>query len=247
VEEDDMRKSVAFVIAGTVAVAGCSHRDVEGGGATVSRNYQVGNFQQVELAGHYDVDIRTGGAVSVSAQGPENVLNRLIVEVEGDKLTIHPKNDGGWFHFGRHFSREAVHVVVTVPTLTGATLAGSGVINVDKVQGGRFEGTVAGSGQLNLASVDVQSLKLNIAGSGSAKAGQGKAQSAEFDIAGSGNLDAGAVQTQQVKVSIAGSGGVNAHASGSADVDIMGSGDVNIAGGAKCNVSKAGSGNVRCS
>lgn len=243
-----MRKSVAFVIAGAAALAACSRGSAEDGGPTVSRNYQVGNFQQVELAGHYDVDIRTGAPVSVSAQGPQNVIERLQVDVDGDKLRIRPKNDGGWFHFGRsHFSREAIHIIVTVPTLAGATLAGSGVINVDKVQGPNFEGTVAGSGKLNLASVDVQSLKLNIAGSGSTKAGQGKAQSAKYDIAGSGSVEAGSVQTQDLKVTIAGSGDVNAHAAGTADVDIMGSGDVNIAGGAKCKVTKAGSGNVRCS
>jgi hypothetical protein len=240
-----MHKSVAFVIAGTAALAACHHGD-EGGGPTVSRNYQVGSFQEVELAGHYDVQIHTGGPVSVSATGPENVLNRLKVEVDGNKLTIHPENNHGWFHFGYHRS-EPVHVTVTVPTLTGATLAGSGSINVDKLQGGSFEGTVAGSGQLNVTSVDVQQLKLSIAGSGSAKAGQGKAQSANYDIAGSGDVDAGAVQTQQVKVSIAGSGGVKANATATADVDIMGSGDVNITGGAKCTVNKAGSGNVHCS
>ncbi|HZU51585.1 MAG TPA: head GIN domain-containing protein [Sphingomicrobium sp.] len=242
-----MRKSLAFVIAGTGMLAACTNGDAESGGPTVSRNYQVGSFQEVELAGHYDVEIRTGSPISVNARGPENVLNRLRVEVDGNKLTIGPKNEGGWFHFGRRFSRETVHVTVTVPTLTSATLAGSGVLNVDKVQGGSFEGTVAGSGQLNLTSVDVQSLKLNIAGSGSAKAGQGKAQSAEVDIAGSGNVDAGAVHTNQVKVSIAGSGGVRANASNTATVDIMGSGDVDISGGAKCTVSKAGAGNVRCS
>lgn len=242
-----MRKSLALAIAGSAALAGCSHGEAEGGGPTVSRNYQVGNFQKIELAGHYDVQIRTGGPVSVSAQGPENVLNRLRVEVDGDKLTIGPKNNNGWFHFGRRFSRETVHVTVTVPTLTGATLAGSGAINVDKVQGGNFEGTVAGSGQLNIGAVDVQSLKMSIAGSGNAKAAQGKAQSAEYEIAGSGSLDASAIQTQQVKVDIAGSGGVRANASATANVDIMGSGDVEISGGAKCTVSKAASGNVRCS
>lgn len=241
-----MHKSVAFVIAASAALAAC-HQGNEGGGPTVSRNYQVGNFQEVELAGHYDVQIHTGGPVSVSATGPENVLNRLKVEVDGNKLTIHPENNRGWFHFGLHGSRETVHVNVTVPTLTGATLAGSGAINIDKLQGGNFEGTVAGSGQLNVTSVDVQQLKLSIAGSGSAKAGQGKAQSAEYDIAGSGDIDAPAVQTQQVKVSIAGSGGVRANASATANVDIMGSGDVNITGGAKCTVNKAGSGDVHCS
>ena len=241
-----MRKSVAAaVIAASAATSACSHAQ-EGPGANVSRNYQVGAFQEIEVAGPYDVDVRTGGNPSVSAQGSENLLKRTVVEVRGDKLVIHPEREHGFFHFGWSTNGKA-HFTVTVPQLSGATIAGSGDIRVDKVQGNSFDGTVAGSGGLNVMTMDVQSLKLSIAGSGGVKAGTGKAQSAEYEIAGSGDVDAGAIQTQQAKVSIAGSGSVRAHASGTADVSIMGSGDVDLSGGAKCSISKAGSGNVRCS
>lgn len=240
-----MRKSVAAVIAASAAVAGCQVR-AQDGGPTVSRNYQVGNFQQIEVAGPYDVEVRTGGNPGVSARGSQKLLERTVVEVRGDKLLIHPEQHNGLFHFGWSNHGKA-HFAVTVPQLSGATIAGSGDIRVDKVQGQRFEGTVAGSGGIDVAAMDVQALKLSIAGSGGVKAGSGKAQSAEYEIAGSGDVDAGAIAAQQVKVSIAGSGGVKAHASGTADVSIMGSGDVDVSGGAKCSVSKAGSGNVRCS
>jgi hypothetical protein len=240
-----MRYSVAAAIAASAALAGCHASAEEGGGATVSRNYQVGNFQQIEVAGPYDVDVRTGGNPGVSARGSEKLLERTVVEVQGNKLIIHPENNHGFFHFG-WTSHGKASFTVTVPQLAGATIAGSGDIRVDKVAGPRFEGTVAGSGGIDVAALDVQQLKLSIAGSGGVK-GAGKAQSAEYEIAGSGDVDAGAIQTQQVKVSIAGSGGVKAHSAGTADVSIMGSGDVEVAGGAKCNVSKAGSGSVRCS
>ena len=241
-----MRKSVAAVIAASVAVSGCSRVHAEEGGATISRNYQVGNFQEIEVAGPYDVEVRTGANPSVSARGAEKLLERTTVEVKGDKLVIRPENNHNWFHFGWSTHGHA-NFTVTVPQLSGATIAGSGGIRVDKVQGDRFDGTVAGSGGIDVAVINVQTLKLAIAGSGSAKAASGKAQSADYDIAGSGDLDAGGVQTQQAKVSIAGSGSVKAQATGSADVSIMGSGDVDVSGGAKCSVSKAGSGNVRCS
>lgn len=243
-----MRKSIAAAaIAASAAVAGCQVHAEEGGGATVSRNYQVGNFQKIEVAGPYDVEVRTGSNPSVSARGSEKLLERTTVEVRGDKLVIIPEKHGnGWFHWGWSTHGEA-SFVVTVPQLAGATIAGSGDIRVDRVQGQDFEGTVAGSGGLNVATLDVQDLKLAIAGSGGVKAGMGKANSAKYEIAGSGDIDAGAVQAQQAKVSIAGSGSVRAHASGTADVSIMGSGDVDVAGGAKCSVSKQGSGNVRCS
>ena len=241
-----MRKSVAAaaMIAASVAASACG-RSHEADGATGSRTYQVGNFQAIEVAGPYQVDVRTGGNPGVSAQGSERLLERTIVEVRGDKLVIRPERHG-WFNFGWSSNGRA-KFMVTVPQLSGATIAGSGDINVDKVQGKRFEGNVAGSGGLNVANMDVDSLKLSIAGSGGVKAGTGKAQSAEYEIAGSGDVDAGAIQVQQAKVSIAGSGGVHAHATGTADVSIMGSGDVDVSGGAKCNISKAGSGNVRCS
>jgi hypothetical protein len=242
-----MRKSVAAaVIAASAATSACGHSREEGPGAAVSRSYQIGNFQAIEVAGPYDVEVRTGGNPGVSAQGSEKLLERTVVEVKGDKLVIRPQEHHSWFSFGWS-SHGKAHFTVTVPQLREATIAGSGDIHVDKVQGNSFEGTVAGSGGIDVASMNVQSLKLSIGGSGGVKAGTGKAQSAEYEIAGSGDVDAGAIQTQQAKVSIAGSGSVKAHANGTADVSIMGSGNVDVSGGAKCNISKAGSGNVRCS
>ena len=242
-----MRKSIAtVVIAGSAATAACSYHRSEDAGPTVSRNYQVGNFQKLEVAGPYEVEVRTGAKPGVSARGGEKLLSQTTVEVQGDKLVIRPQEQRHFFQwsFGSHGK---AHFTVTVPALNAATIAGSGDIDVDKVQGDSFEGMVAGSGSLAVTNVDVQALKLSIGGSGDAKASAGKAQSGEYSISGSGGIDAGGIHTQQAKVSIAGSGSVKANAATAADVSIMGSGDVDVSGGAKCNVEKHGSGDVRCS
>ena len=240
-----MQRSLAAAIAASAVLSGCHVRAGEGGGSTVSRNYQVGNFQTIEVAGPYDVEVRTGSNPSVAAHGSQKLLERTVVEVEGDKLVIHPENNHSFFHFGWSNHGKATFTV-TVPKLSGATIAGSGDIHVDRVEGSQFEGSVAGSGGITVANFDVQQLKLSIAGSGGVK-GSGKAKSAVYDIAGSGGIDGSGIVAEQAKVSIAGSGDVKAHATGTADVSIMGSGDVDVSGGAKCTVSKAGSGNVRCS
>ena len=242
-----MRKSIAAaVMAASAATGACNHERHENLGPTTSHNYPVGNFDRIEVAGNYDVDVRTGANPSVSASGPQKLLERTVVEVKGDKLMIHPRERKGWFHMGWSNDGSA-RFTVTVPQVRDATIAGSGDLRVDNVRGDQFEGTVAGSGDLALANVDVHSLKLTIAGSGNAKAGAGKAQTAEYEIAGSGGVDGGGVTAERAKVSIAGSGSIKANATGAADVDIMGSGNVDVTGGAKCNVSKAGSGNVTCS
>ena len=238
-----------FVIPATAAIvlaaAGCNAARGEDTGPSVSRNYSVGAFDQIEVAGPYEVEVATGSGPSVRATGAEQSIERMVVEVEGSTLKIHPRKRKG-FTIGWSKDRKVV-LQVTVPSLRGAEVAGSGDIRIDKVSGDHFEGGIAGSGGLRLGQVQVNSLSLGIAGSGGANLGQGRAKRVEYEIAGSGDIDGGALAAEQASVSIAGSGKVVANASGTADVDIAGSGDVRVTGGAKCNVSKAGSGDVRCS
>ncbi|HYX47332.1 MAG TPA: head GIN domain-containing protein [Sphingomicrobium sp.] len=243
-----MRKFIATaaIVAASASTGACGRMHQENAGPTVSRNYQVGNFHEIEVAGPYDVNVRTGSNVAVSAEGPQKILDHAVVEVEGDKLVIRSENHVSLFSWGFGSHGKTVFTV-TVPQLRAATMAGSGDLNIDKVQGDQFEGKMAGSGDLGVGSLNVQSLKLAMAGAGDTKIGSGQAQNAEYKIVGSGDIDAPGVNTQQLTVSIAGSGNIRAHATGAAEVTIMGSGDVEVSGGAKCTVTKHGSGDVRCS
>lgn len=237
--------AIAVVAAAAAASAGCTAGRSESGGPAVSRTYQVGSFERIEVAGPYEVDVRTGSGPSVSASGPERSIERMVVEVDGDTLKVHPKKRGG-FRFSWS-DRDPVRLAVTVPSLRAAEIAGSGDIRVDRVTGESFEGGVAGSGDLRLGEVKVSRLKMGIAGSGEIRAERGSAGRAEYDIAGSGDIDVGSVTADVASVSIAGSGNVNGNATGTARVEIAGSGNVRLRGGARCEVSRAGSGNVDCS
>ena len=239
-----MRKMILMAIAAAAASAGCESRAQEGGSAT-QRSYQVGGFDRVEVAGPYDVRVRTGASPSVSASGPQELIERLVVEVKDGRLQIHPRKERGGFNWNSN--RGTATVDVTVPMLRAAAIAGSGEVRVDNISGDRFDGSVAGSGDLHLDSLQVQALKLSIAGSGDVRVAAGQAGNADYSIAGSGDIDAARVRAGTAAVSIAGSGNINGHAAETAAVSIIGSGNVELTGGAKCTVSKAGSGSVRCS
>lgn len=241
-----MRKAILMAIAAAAASAGCESRAQDGsGGPAVQRSYQVGSFDRVEVAGPYDVRIRTGGAPSVSASGPQELVERLVVEVKDGRLLIHPRKERNGFNWS---SRKGTATVdVSAPALRGAAIAGSGGIRVDRVTGGRFDGSIAGSGDLSVDALEVQELGLSIAGSGDVRAAAGRTVRADYSIAGSGNINAESIQADTAKVSIAGSGSVHGRATQTADVSIMGSGDVNLTGGARCSVSKVGSGRANCS
>ena len=240
-----MIRTATLTVAAALAVSAChvgADAEERDPGSTVSRNYQLGAFDKIEVAGPYEVTIATGGAPGASATGGDKLLDETEVVVDGDTLKIRPKKKSGirWL-WGK---RGKAQFTVTTAVLRGAEIAGSGKVAVDKVIGD-FKGGVAGSGNLQLAAVNGGAVEFEIAGSGKIGA-SGKAQSTKVDIAGSGDVDASGLAAKTAAVSIAGSGNVRASASDTAKVDIAGSGNVKISGGAKCDVSKAGSGNVTC-
>lgn len=237
-----MRGMMVLGVMAAMAATGCSAARGRDPGPQVDRSYTVGNFDKIDLAGAYDLTVRTGAAVSVKAHGGANILERLKVEVRNGTLVIEPK-EKGW-HWGNHGK---VKLDVTVPALSAAQLSGAGDININEVKGNRFAGGVHGAGDLTVEKAEVGELRLEINGAGSAVVRSGTAKSVALDVSGAGDVDTKGVKAETASVSIAGAGGARANASQTASVSIMGAGDVEMVGGAKCSVSKAGAGNVSCS
>lgn len=217
-----------------------SQPGVPASGQGTSRTYQVAGFTGVALKGSDDADVRVGQAFSVRAEGPSDRLDDLKIVKDGDTLKISRKSNHMSWGGGRD-----VKVFVTMPAIRSASIAGSGNMTVDRVEGGGFDGSTAGSGDLSIGQMQVDQVKLSIAGSGNIAA-SGAAKQASLSIAGSGGIDAGGLTASQADVSVAGSGDVKATVNGHAKVSMMGSGDVDLGGGATCDVSKMGSGTVTC-
>ena len=213
----------------------------EARGTGPSRDYAMSGFSAVELHGSDDVEVRVGPAFSVRAQGPAEELDRLQITRSGDSLRIGRKRTTGMNWSGG----EGVKVFVTMPSLAGASVSGSGDMTVDRVEGDRFSGTVAGSGSLAVGAMRADDVSLSIAGSGDL-IGAGTARTLKMEIAGSGDIDARQLTASEARVSIAGSGNARAAVNGPARISIAGSGDVELGGSPRCTTSKVGSGEVRC-
>lgn len=243
----------ALIIALPLAITPLAACSIEGSGSDstpglpasgtgTTRTFAAADFTAVELRGSDDVDVRIGAAFSVRAEGPAAELDKLKIERDGDTLKVGRIGRKG-YNWSDGKSKVTVHV--TMPRIAEASLAGSGNLTVDRVEGQDFEGELAGSGNLTIGTIAVQKAKFEVAGSGNAKVA-GTAKQFEASIAGSGNVDAAGLKAEGAEVSIAGSGSVHADVTGPAEVDLMGSGDVDLGKGAKCTTSKMGSGDVTC-
>lgn len=236
----------ALVAAAALPLSACNFANgmsgdvVQPSGQGGTRSYQVADFTGVSLRGADDVEIRTG-AFSVTAEGDSALLEKLEVRKDGNTLRIGRK-DGDWNWGGDKGAR----IIVTLPALASADIAGSGDMTIDQAKGD-FSGAVAGSGNMTLASLAGGRADLSIAGSGDISVSGGTASALDVSIAGSGNVKAPGLKAMSADISIAGSGNVRAQVSDTADISLVGSGDVELTGGAKCTVSSMGSGDARCS
>ncbi len=235
-----MRNASLILPALLLSACGVAESTTPGPGG--SRSFDVSGFDKVELAGSDNVSVKIGSGFSVQATGPEKVLERLKIEIDGSTLSISRKSRGwlkGWNDDGHAL------VTVTMPLIKSAELAGSGDFTIDRVETPEFEANLAGSGNLAVKSAQVEKLEVSLAGSGDVTLA-GVTKTIDISLAGSGNVKAKDISATEASISIAGSGNVDASASGSASISIAGSGDVNITGTTNCKTSKMGSGEVRC-
>src|SRR3569623_653559 len=123
-----MPRSLAMDIISAIASAAArnsrhSHSHPEG--PDVEREFEVAEFDRIEIAAPVDVDVDVGSPARVHASGPPWALDSIRVEAEGGRLFIGCDGD----------CDGDVSLSVSVPTLRGLRNSGSRDDSVDKVAG----------------------------------------------------------------------------------------------------------------
>ena len=208
-----------------------------------ARNFPVARFDRIQSSVPFDVRVHTGAVPSVRAQGPQDALDRLVVEVSNGELVIRSQR-GNWWS-GWNWRRERAIIDVTVPTLRGAVLNGPGDLAIDRVQARSFAGTLRGPGDLSVASLDTGDVTLTLDGPGNITA-TGRAATARIALGGPGDVRAGGLTVRDATVHLSGPGDITLNATGVVNGSLSGPGDITIRGGARCAISKRGPGDVSC-
>lgn len=250
-----MRKHLIILPLFALSLAGCGYSvsdavdDIKGqegsdfadGQIISTAATQTGSFTKVKALGPDNIIFVTGSTTTIKAEGNAEAIATLRYKLEDGAIIIGRKN-GKWFGD----EGKGVTITITAPSLSEASLAGSGDFAADKMSGDNVEVKIAGSGNLKVGAVTAKTLTTKIAGSGDAMLA-GTATSVDFSVLGSGNIDAQQLKATDAEVSIAGSGDVRVNATGQVEAKVAGSGDINVTGGAKCTSKSMGSGSISCS
>lgn len=212
--------------------------NISGEGPVITRTLDIDDFDGVVNGFSCDVEITQGNTHKVIVEGQENILDNLILKAEGGILKI---------KYDRMVRRASkVKIYLTMPTLTRASLSGSGDMRTTNHFDGLqdLEVGISGSGNLTL-NASAKSINTRISGSGSVVL-EGDTQGLEVSISGSGNLDARGMGADECLVGISGSGNATVFVNQTLEAKVSGSGNVRYKGDvAKVQSRVSGSGSVR--
>lgn len=167
------------------------------------KQFDVKDFNQVNLTGVYVVKIEQGTAFKVTVDGRESDIEKLDVRVENNVLRI--GNNPKFNFFGRN---RRIGITVVMPTVKALHLAGATVAQVKGFENlGSLDVDIAGASKTSI-NVKVQKLDLSVSGASKVVL-RGKANTLNADLAGACALDAVAMQVQNADVSAAGASRAN--------------------------------------
>lgn len=216
----------------------CEMDEVDGNGERVDERRELSSFDRVRSDADLELRITQADTPSVVISIDENLQELVKTRVSEGVLYIDTREDIGEVVSGPH-------VLIQVPELLAAKLAGSGRIATELDQPElpfdlfltgsgvmAFSGRTAvvgaylsGSGDMKLAG-ETSDFDAELSGSGSIRAKGLLAESGSLDLDGSGDISASI--SESVTVSLSGSGSIDLYGDPSIDAyDHSGSGDIN--------------------
>ena len=200
----------------------------------------VSDFKAVSFGIAGNLYITIGSPYKVTLEGDDGYLRDIETYVKDGRLHIRHENN-------RFFNDERADVYVTMPSITGLGVSGSGKARIEsRVQADAFDVSVSGSGKLYIADLSADSFGCSISGSGDVIIeGKGDSDNGKITISGSGNYAGPDFEIDHLAVRVSGSGSCYCKAGDSLQASISGSGNVTYKGDPRIDARVSGSGRVR--
>lgn len=227
-----------------------------GKGEIVTSVLTVGEFNELEASGAFDIIVSQGDTQIVELEGHQNIIEKVETSLVNGHLEIDLKRGC--------YNDYVLTVYITVPDIEEVKISGSGDIIIEEFDeldqldliitgSGNIYGDynfpvnnlsfyISGSGNIDFASTSLN-ISSEIEGSGNVTL-SGTANTHEAIITGSGSFHTFNLITDNTSISIEGSGDCEVFANNTLNIDISGSGNVYYKGDPNLNINISGSGKV---
>ncbi|MDK2762356.1 MAG: DUF2807 domain-containing protein [Sphingopyxis sp.] len=225
------------------AVAAAAALMFAGPASAAEKRFGLTSFEAIEVNADYIVEVTTRAPVGAVATGPQDALDRLIVEARDGRLVIGERKFAG--DEKRGAPRGPVTIRVNANNLRSATIGGVGALRIDRLKATRVNVGLRGPGALSVGAIETDRLSVTMIGNGTMTLA-GSAKQAQVIVSGAGLFDADALAVGDLKFDGEGAGENRLHAVKIAGVTARGTGRTVVRGRPVCTVRNFGSGSLQC-
>lgn len=217
---------------------GISINAVQGSGDMVSRDFDIAEFNVLNVLGGYVVIYRQSQTPAVTIQMQENLFDYINVASEDGILRI---SSDRTFRTDRGYTPR---IYVYAPYLSNVIISGSALLeDWETIYTDSLSIHVSGAASGSVY-MEVEELRIDMFGSANFDL-VGTADTARINVSGTGDVDASELQTRSAHVNVAGVGNVEIAVSDTLDATISGVGNVWYIGSPQVNRTITGLGRVQ--
>ena len=218
----------------------------------LSQSYTISDrIRYIEAGDSVTVELRQGETASLSAEATAAELERVTVDVKGERLTLGVEREKGgfwgWFAGNDH----DVKFVVQLPQPVGLTLLGAsqalvgdietqtfGVdasgashAHVQKLVVNKLELDASGASKISIEKIQAQELKVSSSGASKVEvSGSSNTDKLDADISGASKYLGRNLVAKQAKVNASGASRADIHVADSMAVDVSGASHISYMG-----------------
>lgn len=195
-------------------MSSCFNRESSDSGREITSVRSVHPFDHIEIKGLCDVKYKQGDSFGVKIVGNKDMVNHILTEFDGRKLSIKPTD--GKMNFSLRRRKRIPVVYVTSPDLVGIRMEGAGDFEVEGL-------------------LDTDTLKVYLKGAGDVDLNRVICDEAYITLMGMGDIDIDGLTAQRSVLVLKGVGDVdiNFENSGTAVCRLQGVGDIKLSGDLK--------------
>ena len=228
--------TLVALAAALLALTACNMAEAfTGSGNVVSQEYDFEGFDEVDLGHAFTATITQGPEYSVVVRVDDNLVDRLVVEQDGNRVRIGMES-------GTIITRATMEVDITMPRLAWLNASGASQVQLNQIEmGDLFTAEASGASRIH---GDIAAIDLDLNASGASNiflAGTGSniiavaSGASTIDLTELAAVDAQTEASGASTITVNIEGILDVDASGGSNVYYLGSpemGDINTSGGA---------------
>jgi hypothetical protein len=216
----------------------------------IAKAYDIKNVSELVVSGGGRVQITQGDTESLRVEATRDVMERVKVDLSGDKLSLSVRNTSGGFSFFDLFKHrnDDVLYILQLKKIDFLGLSGASRATIGNWVGGDMRVNVSGAGAANFTNLRVNDLFIELTGASNSQVQMLTANTLKFELSGAANMDVkGKSQTSFLKVGASGASNFKGKllAAAQADIDASGASNIDLHATEFLKAGASGASNIR--